>query len=463
MKPILSTASKPSMLLWCGMGLGTYWAWNYTFIASTVDSFMWLTNVAAHLCALALVAIGGKKIAPFSNRPFFIVAVPACMTLGTLLFHSAWLYPEAPYLSQWISSIVVGLSSAVLLVLWSEAYARFTIVREQELVSYCGVIAGFALYLMMASLPWAVQLTLIACLPVVSATCTGIVNAASQGGIKATRARSSFPPYKTVLPVRLLLCAFVFAIPMGYFKNSFAGDWAIVNSIALLLVVCAVALETLFKRKASSSLFPKMLILLLAGGLLILPLFSEHMVISGALIIVGSFIFRAYLYQICGIVSVQTRSLPSTVFALATCMLDAGWIVGISLRTALHGMPASWFVYATAGIAYLVFAIGLVLISRRFDYFELNVPAQEDGTGQGPDDELHARGERIAVAFSLTRREKEVAVLLASGMSIQQIADDITLSRNTVKTHANHVYQKCGIHSKGELAKLFEIHDRFPL
>lgn len=460
MKSILSTASRPSMLLWCGMGLGTYWAWNYTFIASTVDSSMWLANVAAHLCALVLVVLGGRRAAPFSSRPFFIIAVPACMTLGTLLFHSSWLYPESPYLAQWISSVVVGLSSAVLLVLWSEAFARFTIVREQELVSYCGVIAGFALYLVTAYLPWAVQITLIACLPVVSATCTGIVNAASQSDITATRARSSFPPYKTVLPVRLLLCAFVFAVPMGYFKNSFAGDWAIVNAIALLLVVCAVAIETLFKRKASSSLFPKMLILLLSGGLLFLPLFSEHMVISGALIIVGSFIFRAYLYQICGIVSTQTRSLPSTVFALATCMLDAGWIVGISLRTALHGMPASWFVYATAGIAYLVFAIGLVLVSRRFDYFELVVPDQEDETSRGFDDGLRARGERVAVAFSLTRREKEVAVLLASGMSIQQIADDIMLSRNTVKTHASHVYQKCGVHSKEELVKLFEMHER---
>ena len=104
--------------------------------------------------------------------------------------------------------------------------------------------------------------------------------------------------------------------------------------------------------------------------------------------------------------------------------------------------------------------VGLLLVSRRFDYFELVVPDQEDETSRGFDDGLRARGERVAVAFSLTRREKEVAVLLASGMSVQQIADDIMLSRNTVKTHVSHVYQKCGVHSKEELVKLFEMHER---
>ena len=457
MKPILGASSKPSMILLCGLGLGIYWAWNYTFIASTVDPIMWLTNVVSHLCALVLAVLLSKRLAPFSKHPLFTIAMPGLVALGTLMFHTSWLFPDVLHVSQWASSVVAGFSSAVLLLLWSESYARFTIVRDQELVSYCGVIAGFALYLLTAFLPQVLQIALIACLPIASATCTGVVNAASQADIKATRARTSFPTFKTVLPLRLLLCAFGFAIPMGYFKNSFSGDWTAINTIALLLVVCAVVLDAVFKRRTKTSLLPKILILLLSGGLLVLPFFSSHMVVSGALIIGGSVIFRASLYQICGMVASCTRAAPSTVFALATCMLDMGWVVGIALRTLVHGLPASWFVYATVAIAYLVFAFGLVLLSRRFDYFDIADSGGEFDEREHVPDALRMQGERVALAFSLTQREKEVTVLLMRGLSIAQIADEITLSRNTVKTHVNHAYQKCGVHSKEELAKLFEM------
>ncbi len=458
MKPIFGASSNPMTILLCGLGLGVYWAWNYTFIAGTVDPFMWLTNVVAHLCALVLAMLLGKRIAPLSKHPFFSVAMPGIVALSTLMYHAAWIFSDFAYVSQWVSSAVAGMSSAALLLLWSESYARFAIVRDQELVSYCGVIAGFALYLGIVCLPRAVQITIVACLPIASATCTGIVSAASQADIKATRARASFPTFKTVLPLRLLLCTFGFAVPMGYFKNSFDGDWTAINTLALLLVVCAVAVEAVFKRKTKASLMPKMLVLLLSGGLLVLPLFSSHMAVSGALIVVGSFIFRAYLYQICDIVSTRTRAVPSTVFALATCMLDLGWIVGIVLRTVVHGMPGSWFVFATVGIAYLVFAFGLLLLSRRYDYFDVSEGVLDTGEREGPSDGLQAQGERLAVAFSFTRREAEVALLLARGLDIPQIADEITLSRNTVKTHVNHIYRKCGIHSKEELLRLFELH-----
>jgi pimeloyl-ACP methyl ester carboxylesterase/DNA-binding CsgD family transcriptional regulator len=48
----------------------------------------------------------------------------------------------------------------------------------------------------------------------------------------------------------------------------------------------------------------------------------------------------------------------------------------------------------------------------------------------------------------LTEREKEILVRLASGLSDQQIADELFLSPNTVKWHNRQIYSKLGVASR---------------
>ncbi len=52
----------------------------------------------------------------------------------------------------------------------------------------------------------------------------------------------------------------------------------------------------------------------------------------------------------------------------------------------------------------------------------------------------------------LTRREREVYELLRQGLSNQQIADVLVISKATAKLHAQHIYNKLGIHSRKALA-----------
>jgi predicted ATPase/DNA-binding CsgD family transcriptional regulator len=53
---------------------------------------------------------------------------------------------------------------------------------------------------------------------------------------------------------------------------------------------------------------------------------------------------------------------------------------------------------------------------------------------------------------SLTGREWEVAQLFATGASTRQIADRLTLSRDTVRTHLDRATAKLGLHSRVQLA-----------
>ena len=55
----------------------------------------------------------------------------------------------------------------------------------------------------------------------------------------------------------------------------------------------------------------------------------------------------------------------------------------------------------------------------------------------------------------LTPQELQIALLLASGKTTREAAAALFLSPKTIEYHLRHVYQKLGIHSREELARLF--------
>lgn len=450
-------SSSIRILVLCSCALGTYWAWNYAFIAASVIPSTWMTNVSCHGIGLALSLVLSKRLAPFGRFRILNILSPVMVSAGTALFYlSSTLFPELHL--QWISSAIVGFFSAGLLILWSEAFDRLSLAREQEKVTHFAIVVGFSLFILTNMLPEFPRIVANTVLPVASGLCTIGVLSAPQDAFSAAKTRGRFPRFRAVLPVRLLVCSFVFAIPIGWFKNGFEGNWIIVQTIALLLVVVAVIPETAFKKKSSTSLFPKMFVLMLSGGLLLLPLYTQGEAVSGAFIVSGSFIFRAYLYQICGIVSSQTKTPPSSTVALATCMIDLGWIGGMALRAFTYGTTQSLAANATIGVAYIIFVSGLLFISKKYDYFAV-IPDQNSTASSSSASDIKKKADYLALEFALTQREREIAEMIARGMTLTQIATEMTLSHNTVKTHARHVYEKCGVHSKSELAELLRAID----
>ena len=57
-------------------------------------------------------------------------------------------------------------------------------------------------------------------------------------------------------------------------------------------------------------------------------------------------------------------------------------------------------------------------------------------------------GARPVVTDELTAREQTVLQLLPTGMSAREIADELGISRDTVKTHTKRIYQKLGVSSR---------------
>jgi DNA-binding NarL/FixJ family response regulator len=61
------------------------------------------------------------------------------------------------------------------------------------------------------------------------------------------------------------------------------------------------------------------------------------------------------------------------------------------------------------------------------------------------------QGGSIVGGHLLTRREAEVLPLLQQGRSNPQIASDLQVGVETVRTHARNIYRKLGVSSRGEL------------
>lgn len=60
-----------------------------------------------------------------------------------------------------------------------------------------------------------------------------------------------------------------------------------------------------------------------------------------------------------------------------------------------------------------------------------------------------------AIKSRLSRREQDIAQLIASGLSNQEVARRLAITEATVKAHLTHIFQKLMLRGRGQLAALY--------
>jgi DNA-binding NarL/FixJ family response regulator len=60
---------------------------------------------------------------------------------------------------------------------------------------------------------------------------------------------------------------------------------------------------------------------------------------------------------------------------------------------------------------------------------------------------------------ALSPREREVAILVARGLSNRQLADELAISPATVERHVANILGKLGFHSRAQIAAWAVMHD----
>jgi DNA-binding CsgD family transcriptional regulator len=89
--------------------------------------------------------------------------------------------------------------------------------------------------------------------------------------------------------------------------------------------------------------------------------------------------------------------------------------------------------------------------SYSFDQAVSLALGEADAAGQPERTGVRA-GSRRGTADGLTRREREVAALLAEGLTNKEIAGRLTISQRTVETHVDNILGKLGMNSRTQVA-----------
>ena len=175
----------------------------------------------------------------------------------------------------------------------------------------------------------------------------------------------------------------------------------------------------------------------------------------GAIIIGGYTIFDILSWVIFSQVAHTRSREPVKTIAVMRFAVSVCYTVGALVAIVLSSMiPTSEHVFGEAIFVGYLLTVAIVLLLSSKEVWELFAPeivehpvANIEGRSS---DRLHDRCEE----WGFTQREGEIIELLVIGRTQPWIAENLSISENTVNTHVRRIYQKMGVHSRQELIDL---------
>ena len=136
------------------------------------------------------------------------------------------------------------------------------------------------------------------------------------------------------------------------------------------------------------------------------------------------------------------------------CEIDRGRPRGVALHVASGVMEAAQpgEVLVSGTVKDLVVGSGIEFADRGVRVFS-GIPGSWSLFAAGPEQPATAAEPvRAGTAIELSKREREVAQLVARGLSNREIADRLYLSERTIDNHVHHILDKLGFDSRVQVA-----------
>lgn len=371
------------------------------------------------------------------------------------------------------SGILTGIGSGVLLVLWGQVLGKITR-EEAELVIPGTSIILLVCCLVCPSLPSPVGLLVAASFPIISACMLiasyddlrkrkpGIVE--ELGNIPSSDASAVKKTYGRMCSLLFLAffvlgCANAMQLPGEEPLAYFGIDIPMVTGTAIGVAIFI--LFVFFSARPTFDLLFRFIAILISCSLAFLPWNNLWTVtIWGILAAVADLMLpiATFLLVITALNSSVVNAAEGVGLTQGSTMLGilAGNIAGSSIQV-LAGTSAATAVGTTLFL--------LVVFSFSWAFFPADRSSvlRASSRKYNPASQLDIDADELLIdtaiaslaeRHGLTKREAEIAGYLARGHSQPFICDELVLSKNTVSTHAKHIYQKLGIHSRQELINL---------
>lgn len=423
--------------------------------------------LAGHAVGLAAAGLISDVWAPF-RRAALVWAAPACFLITLLTALAPGASPA--------SFPVLGLLAAWGIVSWAPAFQAVVPIGRRAL-SFAGVpVAANAIkYLGSLGLGHvsAVWLVVLAALPLLASTVCGRLLARTGPEAPPLPAATRALPPVDLRPL-WLLAPFLFVVYLSAGISYSAVTPALLATLhtpvdpALLTYVVCIPLLALLADRTSLRSLAVLGPLLLGGAFLVWAASPTH---GGALAVqtlMGAGYAAMDLLTWVALLQIAPPHGTSTVFGIGLNANVLPILIGAGLQAEMPLFARIPPATLAGGMIFLMLvAVAFFRDTSLFMRRETAHPGGPAGGGHGPQDagaegtgipspaslseSIRLRLAEVAAA-PLSPREFEVAYLVVRGRSLGEVALDLMVSENTVKTHLANVYRKTNSRGRADLS-----------
>lgn len=275
---------------------------------------------------------------------------------------------------------------------------------------------------------------------------------------RETAARA-YPKFS--FPVKPLAVLCIYAFAYGLRSAQLPAGAGVHSSLSTAIVMGAFFIVVYFfsDRFSVSALFRSPLLLMVCGLLLIPAEGILGTTAAGYLISMGmslmSLLIALLFYDLSKRMGIAIIALTGVVRVNSLFTLWGGNVA--ELLGALGLAPTTQNIAITVAVVMLVLASTLMLLSEKdlasrwgIRLLETDNLAKESLRAE----RIAERCDAVSASCHLSPREDEICRLIASGKTNQQIERELFIASGTLKAHIQHIYVKCGVHSRKELIAL---------
>lgn len=445
------------------------------------DICTYARDISVLMGALALAAMGVVAMfrpALFSARAMLVMGMmplivgAVCLVGGLELASPALLVTGACLVAmgRGVATVATGLSLSRMTLAQASLCIALAFVGEYLLTAIAWAMpswAGVLCFLMFP--PLALASTWRWAAPTLDEVSTGVAPAE----YAVTQPRTLLP-----LGSQLFVCLFLFHLAFGFSLRFSGAEGSSLADMAGIVPVAIVALYVMsMRRQFSTDVVTRLSVLLVVAGFLVASLDVPLATTGSAILLVsGSTSFDMVAWLVLVAVAARNRFAAVTMFAwghgVGALGAVAGAAFGVYASSAWEGDSVA--LSMAAGLVILVIVGYALLGLRAFSFAEtvgsvvqpvspsaMSDEGRRSSLGRAQDaraveQRFDERCEKIADRYGLSPREREVFAMLARGRDRAYIEKQLTVSRNTVKSHVKHIYAKLDIHSHQDLIDLVE-------
>ena len=170
----------------------------------------------------------------------------------------------------------------------------------------------------------------------------------------------------------------------------------------------------------------------------------------------GGYGFVTMLLVSSASIAKQRNMQAGLIFGIVLCCQrlgnSLGEIIGSSIIVLWGSTQAAYAAISLLTVgAYVLILIIFLLQGRNPLIIRLDRNKTNEPETLSDEDQTNLALSRYAQEHNLTQREVEVLLLITENLSMREIEDGLHISKNTLKTHMQRIYQKFGVHGRQEL------------